>query len=101
MARRVQLTHPSQDARVVFTQKYKNLALAITEHQSRAGKAVQPYHFSNEIRLIKRLVNNGSHRISPEEMTPDQLYGASYLMTKDAELLQSDVDYSRRKAVLG
>ncbi len=101
MARKAQITQsPRDEARKVFSLRFKDLSSALKEYRERVGKPLRPHHFSNEIRLIKRLVNGGSDRLSMEEMTLDQLLSACDLMTVDTELLMSGVDYSQRKALL-
>jgi hypothetical protein len=101
MAKRAQITQtPRNEARKTFSLRFKDLSLALKECRERAGKPIHPHHFSNEIRLIKRLVNGRSDRVSMDEMTLDELLSACQLMTVDTELLMSGVDYSQRKALL-
>jgi|688.fasta_scaffold552698_1 KaiC/GvpD/RAD55 family RecA-like ATPase len=101
MARKAQITQsPWDEARIALSLRFKDLSSAIKEYRERAEKKVHPHHFSNEIRLIKRLINGGNDRLSMDEMTLDQLISACDLMTRDTELLMSGIDYSQRKALL-
>ena len=101
MARKAKTPHsPWDEARESFSQQFKDLSAALQEFRERAGKPVHPHLFSNQIRLIKRLVNRGSNQIAPDDMTLEQLENACILLGKDAELLHADRDYRDRKATL-
>lgn len=101
MARKAKAPHsPWDEARESFSQQFKDLSAALQEFRERAGKPVHPHLFSNEIRLIKRLVNGGSDQIAPDDMTLEQLDHACILLNKDVELLHADHGYPDRKATL-
>jgi hypothetical protein len=101
MARKAQCPRtPWDDARALFTHQFKALAAALQKHRHRAGKPVHPHVFSNEAKLIKRLVNDGDAKINPDEMTLEQLLRASALLVEDTHLLDADRDYQERKTHL-
>ena len=101
MARKAKTPHsPWDEARETFKQQFKDLSAALQAYRERAGKPAHPHLFSNEVRLIKRLVNGGSDQIAPDDMTLEQLAHACILLSKDVELLHTDHDYRDRKATL-
>lgn len=101
MARKAKSPRPAWNkARSSFSQQFEDLSAALQAYRERAGKPVHPHLFSNEVRLIKRLVNGGSDQIAPDDMTLEQLAHACILLGKDAELLHADHGYPDRKATL-
>lgn len=84
--------------RILASENYKLMPFAVKN----AHDPVSYYHFSNEARMLNRIVFNKECKINPRESASSiELDNISYLESRNATLIELGMEYSERKEILG